>query len=149
MPKFRKRPIEIEAVQWFPGISHPGVQSDVERLRDPRWHEGEYGDVSLNPDFVITIHEQRAYLAPGDWIIPESKEGRYYPCKPDVFEKTYTPFNKHTQTVCGVDDLRALMDAMRLFPSVIRSGEQWTPTCATVHENALAALGRIRSSLTN
>lgn len=55
----------------------------------------------------------------------------------------------HSHAVCSADDVRALMDAMGLFPSVIRSGEQWTPTCEAVKENAMAALGRIRSSLTN
>ncbi len=41
--------------------------------------------------YVITAHEQRAYLAPGDWVIPEPKAERFYPCKPDIFSNTYDP----------------------------------------------------------
>jgi len=76
MATFRKKPVVIEAVQWFPETLHPGVWCDLE------------GPDADRP-YVITIHNQRAYLAPGDWIIPEPKEGLYYPCKPDIFENTY------------------------------------------------------------
>lgn len=80
MPKFRKKPVEIAAEQWFPDN---GVKKGVHwerRLAD----DGEF----LHP-YVITAHEQRAYLAPGDWIIPEPKPDRFYPCKPDIFAATY------------------------------------------------------------
>lgn len=72
MPQYRKKPVVIEAEQWFPHVVHPGVY-----LSD----DDSY--------YVITIHEQCAYLAPGDWIIPEPKHGRFYPCKPDIFVATY------------------------------------------------------------
>ncbi len=39
--------------------------------------------------YVVTIHDQRAYLADGDWILPEPDGKHYYPCKPDIFEATY------------------------------------------------------------
>lgn len=39
--------------------------------------------------FVTTVHEQKAYLAPGDWILPEPDGVHFYPCKPDIFAKTY------------------------------------------------------------
>ncbi len=29
--------------------------------------------------------------ADGDWILPEPKADRYYPCKPDIFAATYEP----------------------------------------------------------
>lgn len=79
MPKFRKKPVEITAEQWFPGSGHTGVYAEVVHADD-----GEF----IRP-YVITAHEQRAYLAPGDWIIPEPKPGRFYPCKPDIFAATY------------------------------------------------------------
>jgi hypothetical protein len=78
MAKYRKKPVVIEAVQWFPnsGIHHPGVWCD---------HDG----VDAERPYVITIHNQRAYLDPGDWILPEPKQGLFYPCKPDIFAATY------------------------------------------------------------
>ena len=81
MAKFRKRPVEIEAEQWFPDKTYHGVHWEI-RAGD----DGEF----LHP-YVITVHEQRAYLAPGDWIIPEPKAQRFYPCKPDIFAATYEP----------------------------------------------------------
>lgn len=45
-------------------------------------------------DVEITIYtlegEMKAY--PGDWIIT-GIHGEQYPCKPDIFEKTYTPID--------------------------------------------------------
>lgn len=41
---------------------------------------------------VHTIHkDQVVYIELGDWIIPEPNGINYYPCKPDIFEKTYEP----------------------------------------------------------
>jgi hypothetical protein len=79
MPQFRKKPVVIEAVQWFHDVAHPGVH------RDDR---GEHGP------HVITAHGQAAYLAEGDWILPEPHEGRFYPCKPDIFAATYDPIEE-------------------------------------------------------
>jgi hypothetical protein len=90
--KFRKKPVVIDAVQWNPGVAHPGVFEDRAQLLT------DFASVApgsamrdLPAYYVITIHEQRSYLAPGDWILPEPKEGRFYPCKPDIFAATYEP----------------------------------------------------------
>lgn len=37
---------------------------------------------------IVTL-EGPLHASPGDWIITGIK-GEQYPCKPDVFEKTYT-----------------------------------------------------------
>lgn len=76
MPKFRKKPVVVDAAQWSQSdpFAHPGVEQEP-----PTRY------------FVTTVHEQRAYLVDGDWILPEPKEGRFYPCKPDIFEATYEP----------------------------------------------------------
>lgn len=81
MPQFRKKPIVVEAEQWFPDKALPGVYWEPETRDD-----GE----KIIP-YVVTIHGQRAYLAAGDWIIVESDAKHHYPCKPDVFAATYEP----------------------------------------------------------
>lgn len=45
-------------------------------------------------DTEITIHtlEGDMKASPGDWIIT-GVEGEQYPCKPDIFEKTYQKIN--------------------------------------------------------
>ena len=70
MPRFRKRPVVIEAVQW----TGPGF-TEIETL------------------------EGTMTAFPGDWIITGVK-GEQYPCKPDIFEATYTP---HEEIPRGID----------------------------------------------
>lgn len=93
MAKFRKKPVEVEAVQWFPNVEHAGVSEDNTKLLTDFYAPSAPGSAmrDLPAYYVTTIHEQKAYLVPGDWILPEPKEGRFYPCKPDIFETTYEP----------------------------------------------------------
>lgn len=75
--KYRKKPVVVEAVQFdgVPTNDPPGV-----------WRR----DSDLSP-YVVTIHAQRVYLSPGDWIIPEPDGIHFYPVKPDVFVEMYEP----------------------------------------------------------
>ena len=42
--------------------------------------------------WVETIHKgQSVTLADGDWVIPEPDGIHFYPCKPEIFQKTYEP----------------------------------------------------------
>lgn len=82
MPRFRKKPVTVEAVQWFPGVRHPGLVGDTGRV---------YGDGGEYPAVVRTAHGHLTPVAPGDWIIAEPDGRGYYPCKPDIFEATYEP----------------------------------------------------------
>lgn len=41
-------------------------------------------------DIYIDTLEGRMHASPGDWIIT-GVNGEQYPCKPDIFEKTYEP----------------------------------------------------------
>lgn len=83
MAKFRKNPVVIDAVQWYPA-GRP--VSGVCRLADDPAFDGD------DQPHVHTIHDnQTVALAPGDWIIPEGDGIHYYPCKPDIFEQTYEP----------------------------------------------------------
>lgn len=86
--KFVKRPVVVEAVQWWGHNYFEGVHCESE-------YQNETIDdtriVRLRP-YVITIHGQRAYLDPGDWIITEPDGIHHYPCKPDIFDATYEPY---------------------------------------------------------
>lgn len=80
MGKFRKKPVVIEATQWFMHGQHPEV------LRAP---------LDYTPDgYTIGYHgwiqtlEGGHIVTPGDWII-QGVAGEFYPCKPDIFEATY------------------------------------------------------------
>ena len=43
-------------------------------------------------EMVISTLEGDMIASPGEWIIT-GVNGEQYPCKPDIFEKTYEPMN--------------------------------------------------------
>lgn len=71
--KFRKKPVVVEATQWFRHGDHPEVVQSA--LYAP-----EFG-------YINTL-EGGHIVSPGDWIIKGVK-GEFYPCKPDIFAATY------------------------------------------------------------
>lgn len=90
--KFRKKPVVIEAIQWT-GDNLKEVISFTGK--HPRWDEWfnsweEYEErVKIDARIFKVITEEGTMKAtPGDWII-KGVNGEFYPCKPDIFEKTY------------------------------------------------------------
>ncbi len=87
MAKYRKKPIVVEATQWFNDAGHPQVQY----WRTP---EGEAQTLCKHCDRMMCEHgwidtlEGGHNVCPGDWII-EGIKGEFHPCKPDVSEATY------------------------------------------------------------
>ena len=107
MARFRKKPIEIEATQWFKNGGHPqdGTETfekgefkgellegkTVRYYRTPDI-DGQNkckhcNDIMHNHGWIDTL-EGGHIVCPGDWIIT-GIAGEHYPCKPDIFEKTY------------------------------------------------------------
>lgn len=78
MPKFRKKPVVIEAVRF-----HDANFDEIEAFVG--------GDAELRGgELVIATLEGPLRAANGDWIIKGVK-GEFYPCKPDIFAATYEP----------------------------------------------------------
>ena len=91
MAKYRKRPVVVEAEQWVPGRDIAGVV--------PVWitYDGfVFGPYTpnatprtpCNVGFGIKTLEAWLAVVANDWIIT-GVNGERYPCKPDIFEKTY------------------------------------------------------------
>lgn len=85
MPKFRKKPVVVEATQWLKAGDHPSVMSleayaDKHGLKSPLRYSADA--------YVIETLEGHHDVTPGDWIITGIK-GERYPCKPDIFAATY------------------------------------------------------------
>lgn len=78
--KYRKKPVVIEATQWFKYGDHPAVTKLL--IASDAWAESENG-------WISTL-EGGHVVSPSDWIITGVK-GEHYPCKPDIFELTYEP----------------------------------------------------------
>ena len=86
--KFRKKPVEIEATQWFKHGDHPMVRVPTDTANS-QWYEKTYGIEPGSCGLIDTL-EGAHYVTPGDWIITGVK-GEHYSCKPDIFEMTYEP----------------------------------------------------------
>lgn len=95
MARYRKKPVEIEAVRW------DGTAETATSIVN--WmvtHNGTARYTCSNPDrcaehdgdtphhIAIDTLEGTMRADLGDWIIRGIK-GEFYPCKPDIFEATY------------------------------------------------------------
>jgi hypothetical protein len=89
MPKFRKKPVVIEAFQWTGG---PDQTYDPVWIVDAIKRCEVYFRDSGSPSVQMGIRtlEGTMVALPGDWIIKGVK-GELYPCKPDIFAATYEP----------------------------------------------------------
>ena len=84
MKKFRKKPVVIHAVQWD-GSDNALIDIGV-LSRDKATVVGELEDGTLEIPTLEGV--MKANL--DDWII-RGVNGEIYPCKPDIFAKTYEP----------------------------------------------------------
>lgn len=85
MPKFRKKPVEIDAFQNndpFEVVNWASQFNDEIRWKVLGGKE--------NLAIIIPTLEGEMRADRGDWII-RGVNGEFYPCKPDIFEKTYEP----------------------------------------------------------
>ncbi len=88
--KYRKKPVVVEATQWFKNGDHLQVE-DFEVAPDEVW-TGDWackrcGRAKYAHGWIDTL-EGGHIVCPGDWIIT-GVAGEFYPCKPDIFEATY------------------------------------------------------------
>ena len=87
MSKFRKKPIVIEAFKWTGG---PDQAEDPEWIVEAIKNGTAYFEDMHMEDirFRIKTLEGEMTVSPGDYVI-KGVNGEIYPCKPDIFEKSY------------------------------------------------------------
>lgn len=84
--RFRKKPVEIEAVQFTDLDSYLAIvewmkaSGDTHALADEVRFE--------TPLMLLKTLEGTMAANPGDWVI-RGVQGEFYPCKPDIFNATY------------------------------------------------------------
>ena len=96
MPKFRKKPVVIEARQLTGDAAewhsvYQWIEANTQGSFDPLDSELPGSGVSIDPAtgfLLIATFEGVMQAKPGDWII-RGVQGEFYPCKPHVFEQTY------------------------------------------------------------
>jgi hypothetical protein len=106
--QYRKKPVVIEATQWFENGDHPeddcteilSLDGDTTFLSEGKVvryfrHPSVAGVITCKHcGAVMHVHgwvdtlEGKHVVCPGDYIITGVK-GEHYPCKPDIFAMTY------------------------------------------------------------
>jgi hypothetical protein len=94
--KYRKKPVVIEAFQMTP--ERRVDNADWPAWLGKAWNEERGKPGSLYPKvegtadglLAIATLEGEHLVSWGDWII-QGVHGELYPCKPDIFDKTYEP----------------------------------------------------------
>lgn len=110
MTRYRKRPIEVEATQWWgngdhplDGVGEPAIDSMGEKYirlegavvryyRNPEIPQPNITCMQctrrLHDHGWIETLEGGLMVCPGDWVITGVR-GEHYPCKAVIFEATY------------------------------------------------------------
>ena len=81
--RYRKKPVVIEAIQWT-GEN----QREMFDFLTNGEKKDEYMEAFGEGGLVIKTLEGNHLANIGDYII-KGVAGEFYPCKPDIFEKTY------------------------------------------------------------
>ena len=111
MQKFRKKPVIIEAEQWFEVTYDREAGHGIEPVDMPIYHLGvgyyrrpeeEFMGTRRCPQCEIRLHDHGwidtlnggHVVCPEDWIITGTMDEKYS-CKPDIFAATYDakPYN--------------------------------------------------------
>lgn len=82
--KYRKKPVVIEAIQFFDDAESISLLSSFITGQDV---VVDYKDIK-NPVLKIETFEGTMFANIGDYII-KGVQGEFYPCKPNIFEETY------------------------------------------------------------
>lgn len=92
MAKFKKKPVEIEAITWNELVQHGKDQVGEENLNDGMPWSFKYKGHPLTHEndkcYLIPTKEGVMNMTPDDMLIT-GVEGEIYPCKISIFEQTY------------------------------------------------------------
>ena len=117
MKKYIKKQVVVEAIQWDGTLEKAleisqidGLNSIIEYYSTKTVIIGESTFSSVNTteeikSFKIKTLEGDMNVSKGDYIIKGIK-GEFYPCKEDIFKKTYVDFTEYV----GADELLADLD---------------------------------------
>lgn len=93
MSNFRKKLVVIEAIQY------DGTENSVVEILQLKETNDSAKSIRVDAGGLL-IHTVEAVMRAdkGDWIIKDVN-GELYPCKPDIFEKTYEPYNSTSSLI--------------------------------------------------
>ena len=88
MGRFVKKPVVVEAIQWTGSNLREVIDFCGLHESARHWTWEEYEAVVANEGLKIFTLEGPLHASVGDWIV-RGVNGEVYPCKPDIFKKTY------------------------------------------------------------
>ena len=123
MDKYIKKQVVVEAVQWDGTLEKAleisqidGLNSIIEYYSTKTVIIGESTSNSVNTSeeiksFKIKTLEGDMNVSEGDYIIKGIK-GEFYPCKEDIFKKTYVDFTEYVSTNELLTDLDNALESV-------------------------------------
>ena len=123
MKKYIKKQVVVEAIQWDGTLEKAleisqidGLNSIIEYYSTKTVIIGESTSSSVNTieeikSFKIKTLEGDMNVSKGDYIIKGIK-GEFYPCKEDIFTKTYLDFSEYVSTNELLTDLDNALESM-------------------------------------
>ena len=123
MDKYIKKQVVVEAVQWDGTLEKAleisqidGLNSIIEYYSTKTVIIGESTSNSVNTSeeiksFKIKTLEGDMNVSEGDYIIKGIK-GEFYPCKEDIFKKTYLDFTEYVSTNELLTDLDNALESV-------------------------------------
>lgn len=155
MTLHRKKPVLVEATQWFKNGDHPFDNSCPISPTNPDLAEGEVVRYYRTPDLdgetpckhcsvIMHYHgwidtlEGGHIVCPGDYIIT-GVQGERYPCKPDIFVATYDFWNEDSQSYEDREPCPTPEDLKDEFVPCELPPEGWTCSRGGGHEGPCAA----------
>ena len=82
MAIYRKKPLTVHAIQWFPNMDLDYVKECGVKLPEP---ENTWRCVGK---FWNELHDMELEVKPGGWIV-DAGNGDLYPCDESVFASTF------------------------------------------------------------
>lgn len=86
--KARKKPVVVEVIQFDRKKAESNFAKDYPMVTDIAQVTTSIGTEERPDRFYISTLEGAMTVSDGDYII-QGVNGEFYPCKPDIFEKTY------------------------------------------------------------
>ena len=123
MKKYIKKQVVVEAIQWDGTLEKAleisqidGLNSIIEYYSTKTVIIGESTSNSVNTSeeiksFKIKTLEGDMNVSEGDYIIKGIK-GEFYPCKEDIFKKTYLDFTEYVSTNELLTDLDNALESV-------------------------------------
>jgi hypothetical protein len=110
--RYRKKPVEVGAIQWT-----GGNLAEVLMFTGPAFFgavaaEDRDGDPDMTAEVYDKLHGTWVHVYDGQWII-RGIQGELYPCAADVFAATYEPAGEPAARIPGAEAGVALIAAER------------------------------------